>query len=128
MPVVLTEQQLATIRALDWLLGDSKDTVKTGRTVAVAITILRKALRHPRQRVFLFDHHDGVGGAARVLDLIRELAETEPSLFDLNFVMTSTSITYQGKPIQDWWPEKMYSPKPPRDTRDTLWERLGRDE
>ncbi len=128
MPALLHERQVEAILALDWLLDASKDTRNTGRTVAVAIALLRKALRHPGQRVYLFDHHDGVGEARHVLDLIMELAETEPTLFDLNFAPTTTSITYQGNPILDWWPERMYSNKLPLEARRTSWERLGRDE
>lgn len=128
MPSLLRERQIEAILALDWLLDDSKDSIATGRTVTVAIALLRKALRHPGRRVYLFDHHEGVGEARRVLDLIMELAETEPTLFDLHFVPTTTHITYQGDPILDWWPERMYSNKLPMEARRTSWERLGRDE
>jgi len=51
----LSEDQVRAVRVLDWLL-DSQRNRQTGRSYAIAVALIRQALRYPEQWIHYIDH------------------------------------------------------------------------
>jgi len=51
----LSEDQVRAIRVLDWLL-DPEGNRQTGRSYAIAVALIRQALRYPERWIYYIDH------------------------------------------------------------------------
>jgi hypothetical protein len=116
----LTANQIDTVRALDWLL-DPEGQRRTGRTFALAIALIRQALRYPGRDIYYMDH---VGGLAQrdMMHLCRNTIEAfthrDPFLRHVGWTFrqrafratlpTETLVTSATIPMppEGWWPDE----------------------
>lgn len=56
----LTDDQLRAILALDWLMDPSDNHRRSGRSLAVAIVLIRHALHYPELDIHYMDHVPGM--------------------------------------------------------------------
>lgn len=78
----LNETQLRVLQALDWLFDQDIHRAE-GRTLTLAVALIRQALRYPGRNVLYVDHH--LGGAYSdfgrlVGSQVRSLIEEDPQL------------------------------------------------
>jgi hypothetical protein len=142
----LTDQQLAAVQVLDWLLDDSDQQRQTGRSMAFSIALVRKALREPGRQVYYVDHVLGMERARFAQQgMVSALIHSDPSLRRLRWRFLNDRFNLVADvpeliPV-DWWPsadllgtnENFPKPRPPRAKkpaiiRRSVWERLRTDE
>jgi hypothetical protein len=70
--IALTPAQLAHLPSLRWLLADGHR--RSGRTFLLAWAFIDKALEHPSRDVQVFDHSGHGHQAARMLEIIQDVA------------------------------------------------------
>lgn len=107
--VPLTEMQQQAVAVLDWLLEDD-DGRQTGRTMAIAVALIRKAMRYPGTTVHFFDHHrmtERLSRLSRVVvgPMIQYLIVNDPSLRQSWFELREGSLRLRdviGYVPPDW--------------------------
>ena len=135
----LTPNQVEAVTALDWLLNDD-DNRRQGRTTALAVALIRQALRHPNQRIVFLDH-------IHAMPYMRERGEYIIRQYVEHFIRTDPRLQTFGwnvrphdfgaavpAPVYDWWPDdSVFGPppepalnpqEPAQNPQDTAWDRL----
>lgn len=98
----LTEQQEAALPALEWLIGGPR---RSGRTVALAIAIIRSACRQPGVPFYLIDHHiSSADMRDYTRNVIRSLLDVSPLPRNASVRMTRDRITIQAPVPFEWFP------------------------
>lgn len=101
----LDEQQSKAVPVLEWLLSGGR---ATGRSHALAVCLIRRAIRSPGTRVFLFDHFGGSLDRHLMLKNIREIVSANSEIsksflfseHDTSIVFKSDSAVSVGDPAQ----------------------------
>lgn len=70
----LTETQQKHLEAIEWLL-DFNINIRSGRSYLMAVAFIRMAIRHPKQRVYVYDHFPGQRDKERMLDSVRRIID-----------------------------------------------------
>ena len=125
----LTDQQLETVRALDWLF--SPEHRRTGRSFAIAVALVRRAALHPRTDVRYGDLPFEVTRANwehTVIGMTQALIAGDP--------MLSPHVTYHPEyfrldlsvAVQDWWPPESFlaNVEPPAQAFEEITQPIGR--
>lgn len=109
----LTDQQREAVRALDWLLDQSMGSRRSGRTLTMAVALVRQAARNPGTRVRWIDHYSDTNPRQQghvIRPHVESLIASDPRI--------SPHVTYwpdgfrlDGPAIDDWMPP----PDPPVD-------------
>lgn len=107
--VPLTDQQQEAVRALDWLL--STDQRRTGRSLTIAVALVRQATQNPNQEVhfgdlpFEINNRNGRGMTRRVVEA---LIASEHTLSPHVIYHQESFRLNISVGLQDWWPPERF--------------------
>jgi hypothetical protein len=147
----LSNQQQHAVEVLDWLLSEDDVNRRTGRTVAMAVALIRQAVRHPGRFIRYMDHVPGLP-IARQTDIVRNIVQR---IIHHDRTVSRLAWTYRDRDFRmeadrpalpNWWPDQGALPEgppplgiprevprpgelpaaPPPQAR-TAWERLRED-
>jgi hypothetical protein len=107
--VPLTEQQQAALPALDWLIGGER---RTGRSLVMAVAIIRAACRNPEVPFYLVDHFNSTRDSRNYVGtcidrLLHHSPLPEYARFSLNRerLVVYTPQSFEWEPnLEDWGP------------------------
>lgn len=129
----LTNRQRAAIATLEWM-NDGLQQRRTGRSLALAVALIRLGCRYPGQEIMVADHAMERNASHHLFNLIGTFLNAE---FDDYFRINSQRHTFQIlRPITNWEPSEetlMMFGRPPeqvtpqrrmRDRNDLLIEAL----
>jgi len=110
----LTQQQAEAVQVLDWLL-DEQGERRSGRSTAMAVALVRQALRYPGQPVYYLDHTSAYPPLRERAQLMRRLVEglvrDDPAVMRLPWRFEPTRFTLLADVPEliphDWMPVGM---------------------
>lgn len=108
----LSELQVSSLSALEWLFDVGEEYRRTGRSFLLALALVRIGLRNPGRWVSYFDHTESMENVSRrrdehVRDLIVRLVRVSP--FEGRFEMNGRiSFRFNLHQPQDWLPPESW--------------------
>lgn len=108
----LTRKQVAALPVLDWLLDDDGGSRRSGRSFIIAISLIRKALRHPGCLVSVIDHYKSEASTVYLIQMIQFLIDKDARLKDFSWsIHENTIMVIESKSeLRNWIPELPSSP------------------
>ena len=103
----LTTNQIEAIRTLDWLLDETEVHRREGRSVAIAVALIRQALRYPHRSIAYLDHIATIPRrrqANLMEDLVRGIIARDPRLQNLSWEFHPMTFSVRLAEPFDWWP------------------------
>jgi len=90
----LTEDQKHRYETVEWLL-DRHSNLGTGRTTLMAIAIINIAIKHPGQRIDIFDHVDAIFAQRYMVNVIQNiLSENKHPVGNFKIHLSDFSIEF----------------------------------
>lgn len=136
----LTPKQVDAVVALDWLLDNGDGSRRQGRTTALAVALIRQALRRPGQRIGYMDHlhampSESMHGRGELImrQIVGGLVHADPVLRTYGWDLAQHSFkAVLVNPVFTWWPDpSLFEGDLPLADDDgpvpTCWDRLTDD-
>lgn len=126
----LTPIQLQAVPVLDWLF-DQQGHRREGRSLVIAVGLIRQALRYPGSNIRYVDHYPERNQSDVIRNYITELIDV-PALARWDWSFQRDSFRLIAPEItdaipHDWLPTLPQTPDMPV-TRKSVWERLVEDD
>lgn len=99
MPFVLNPQQQEALGALEWLVSPQR---RSGKTIALAVAIVRAACKNPGQWVSIIDHEPGNRMCEHITGHIRAILESDARL--ANHTIQRNRLRVELQAPFDWFP------------------------
>lgn len=94
LDIELTDKQRERFEVIEWLFGSDTTSMKSGRTLLLALHAIKTAMERPGTRIYLVDHEKSPSGQEALKYAIRRLLSGADDKLRRRFVLGSKGLTF----------------------------------